>query len=433
MFRQTFKTSGWNRTVITLLLACTLLLLPFQEMFMTFVSTKTTVYPNVRNIQPVNPLFSNVVEQNRHQTDCRHLQTSSTVKNKTLSNVSKSRKINVFKYFLHKGITVSDEVGLLVDDDTEVDEATNAKFADIAGKKADSEILKTMMSWMGNKPNPIITLTGDYLITPRDPCPEDRLDYLIIVNTATEHSARRDAIRRTFGQSDVIPGVKQRVIFLVGRSRDDVINQRLTSEAEVHGDLVQGDYLDTYHNLTLKGASGLRWIHESCPNVRYVVKLDDDVFLNVFQMNHFPIVHGRHHAIACHFNWNLTSTIMRDETAKWYVDDSYFPGQSRYPFPYCNGFFVIMTSDMVRPLLEAMQLVPFFWVDDVYLFGMLPLLIGHVNMIEYGVFIRGYYQMLNCLKQEGRNCEMMVIHESTAVHEKQMAGLWADIQRLYCS
>ncbi|NXT71504.1 B3GT2 galactosyltransferase, partial [Chaetops frenatus] len=55
----------------------------------------------------------------------------------------------------------------------------------------------------------------------------------------------------------------------------------LQEEDELHGDLLQQDFLDTYNNLTLKTLMGLEWVSRFCPNATYVMKADHDVFLNL--------------------------------------------------------------------------------------------------------------------------------------------------------
>ena len=46
-------------------------------------------------------------------------------------------------------------------------------------------------------------------------------------------------------------------------------------------DILQWDFVDTYHNLTMKSIMTLKWASSSCPTTKFVVKMDDDVFFNV--------------------------------------------------------------------------------------------------------------------------------------------------------
>ncbi|NWS79246.1 B3GT4 galactosyltransferase, partial [Crotophaga sulcirostris] len=55
----------------------------------------------------------------------------------------------------------------------------------------------------------------------------------------------------------------------------------LRAEALRHGDVLQGAFPDAYANLTLKTLLLLRWAASRCGAARFVLKADDDVFVNV--------------------------------------------------------------------------------------------------------------------------------------------------------
>lgn len=55
----------------------------------------------------------------------------------------------------------------------------------------------------------------------------------------------------------------------------------LERESVAQGDILQAAFQDSYRNLTLKTLSGLSWADRHCPMARYVLKTDDDVFVNV--------------------------------------------------------------------------------------------------------------------------------------------------------
>ncbi len=38
---------------------------------------------------------------------------------------------------------------------------------------------------------------------------------------------------------------------------------------------------DTYHNLTLKTVMGLKWASIFCPQAKFVLKTDDDIYVNL--------------------------------------------------------------------------------------------------------------------------------------------------------
>lgn len=43
----------------------------------------------------------------------------------------------------------------------------------------------------------------------------------------------------------------------------------------------KGSFIDTYHNLTYKHVMNLKWFNTHCSGVKYLIKMDDDVLMNV--------------------------------------------------------------------------------------------------------------------------------------------------------
>ncbi len=63
------------------------------------------------------------------------------------------------------------------------------------------------------------------------------------------------------------------------------MERNIRHEALRFGDMVQADFLDTYRNLTLKAVAWMSWVERYCPTVLNLVKVDDDVVVNVFKLN----------------------------------------------------------------------------------------------------------------------------------------------------
>ncbi|XP_037375411.1 beta-1,3-galactosyltransferase 4 isoform X1 [Talpa occidentalis] len=109
---------------------------------------------------------------------------------------------------------------------------------------------------------------------------------LILVCSATENLNQRNAIRSSWGRLREAQGLRVQTLFLLGEpSRGhpawDSEHKELALESEAHGDIVQAAFQDSYRNLTLKTLSGLNWAEKHCPMARYILKTDDDVFVNV--------------------------------------------------------------------------------------------------------------------------------------------------------
>lgn len=67
---------------------------------------------------------------------------------------------------------------------------------------------------------------------------------------------------------------------MLGDPRNSTLQKLLEAEHGLHNDIVQEDFYETYRNITLKNISGMKWAVTYCPRAEYVVKSDDDMFIN---------------------------------------------------------------------------------------------------------------------------------------------------------
>ena len=241
--------------------------------------------------------------------------------------------------------------------------------------------------WLKSK-TPPFTVNTQFLIQPF-PCPrKKRLDHLLVVKSATDNFDRRHRLRNATWQVNLSGQRFQRLVFLLGTTTNSNVSLEIQKEALLYGDIVQGPFHDSYHNLTYKSVMGLKWISEHCSNVSYVIKSDDDL---LFRMpNLMNAVYSRFkntsRTFGCYPSY-IGKLISRRKDDQWRVDDDEFHGLDRFPFDYCPGFFVVITPDLIQPMMDAARVVPFFWIDDIYLYGLLPLAIGDVNIQAVNVCI----------------------------------------------
>lgn len=105
---------------------------------------------------------------------------------------------------------------------------------------------------------------------------------LIMVTSYFGNMETRSAMRRSFSRED-LKQMNIRRIFLLGESLDDKYTSQKSVEDESRrfGDIIQGSFKEAYRNLTFKHVMGLLWARENCPNAKFVIKMDDDIVVNV--------------------------------------------------------------------------------------------------------------------------------------------------------
>jgi hypothetical protein len=65
------------------------------------------------------------------------------------------------------------------------------------------------------------------------------------------------------------------------------LQSQIKDEYDQFGDIVQGDFIDTYYNNTLKTMMGLRWAAEICPKSKFYAFFDDDYYVSTRNLLRF--------------------------------------------------------------------------------------------------------------------------------------------------
>ncbi|GAB0090257.1 Hexosyltransferase [Sergentomyia squamirostris] len=193
--------------------------------------------------------------------------------------------------------------------------------------------------------------------------------FIILIHSAPMKRMNRDNIRQTWGGWKV----DHRVIFLLGAVSDENLQKQLEIENAVFEDMVQGNFVDSYKNLSYKHIMAMKWATEFCPETQFVFKSDDDIFVNP------PFIRKFSHRISnfknfmmCPLAWYADA--IREKTSKWYVSRDEYPND-QYPV-YCSGCGVLLSIDTAQKLHKAAERTPFLWVDDVYVLGLVRMTAG---------------------------------------------------------
>lgn len=130
--------------------------------------------------------------------------------------------------------------------------------------------------------------------------------------------------------------------------------------------------MDTYYNLSYKHVMGYKWVLTFCPNADFVLKVDDDIFLDIMRW-----LDWRSRDLAkenpleipelyCKLSKN-GSKPTRDISSKWDVSREEW---SRKYYPsFCFGGVYGIGVPMMKRLYSVVNLVKFFWIDDIFVTG----------------------------------------------------------------
>lgn len=233
----------------------------------------------------------------------------------------------------------------------------------------------------------------NYLINNKDKCQNENVLLLLFVKTSPENRRRRDAIRRTWGNEEYIRSqynANLKVMFALGVDKDpakrSLLQKQLESESKVYNDLVQQDFLDTFHNLTLKFLLQFGWVNAYCPNAKFMMTADDDIFVHTPNLVSYLKGLDR---IGVQDFWigrvHRGSPPIRNRNSKYYVPHEMYQWSS-YP-DYTAGAAYVVSRDVAAKVYEASQtLNTSLYIDDVFM-GLCANKMGVVP--QYHVFFSG--------------------------------------------
>ncbi|KAG8175455.1 hypothetical protein JTE90_014834 [Oedothorax gibbosus] len=205
-----------------------------------------------------------------------------------------------------------------------------------------------------------------------------RTSLVVFVASSVEHFEKRQAVRDTWGLRMLQMSDNFRVVFLLGRSAGDDIQELVQQEIYRYGDIVQLNQDETFRNLGLKSVAGLKWSRDFCPKADLVMKTDDDILVHVPNLMNAVGRGGttsKDDLLLCHENRKrkilrkelLDEADLPDSYHKYQVSEEELPG-TYYP-PYCSGMAYVFSASVRDRLLDACSKTPVFFIEDVHVTG----------------------------------------------------------------
>jgi len=257
-----------------------------------------------------------------------------------------------------------------------------------------------------------------HTVTIPERCPNQGrdMDLVVIVMSAPTHLEARTAIRQTWGHFGQRSDMS--VLFMLGTTLDSRVENVLRKEQNMYNDMIRGRFVDTYSNLTLKTISTLEWVDSYCSEVRYLLKADDDMFINVPRLLAFVNKHAKDRNVIFGRLARKWKPI-RNRKSKYYVSQAQFQ-QSVFP-DFTTGPAYLLSSDTVRRLYDAALDQTYLKLEDVFTTGIVAHRLG-IKRSHANEFLNKRIQYTACNIQRGISIHMVKYSEQFDLWKKLLDG-----------
>ena len=194
------------------------------------------------------------------------------------------------------------------------------------------------------------------LIHPTVACHNDAKHKLVImIFSSPKNVENRKYIRKTWAKDfNTITH-----IFLLGITR----HQGILKEAGDYGDILMGEFHDTYKNLTLKTIMGYEWFHSNCHHVDFLMKTDDDMYINTAALERF-VRRSTDGQMKIFGHCMGYTPVDRNLSNKWSMTKEEYPD---YMFPhYCSGTGYVIGGTAAHSVATELRWIPVISIEDVF-------------------------------------------------------------------
>ncbi|XP_048368044.1 beta-1,3-galactosyltransferase 9 [Sphaerodactylus townsendi] len=202
------------------------------------------------------------------------------------------------------------------------------------------------------KPN----ISKAYILSSSDACIHKEVFLLVLTFSHPENASRRNTIRQTWANATDIRGYSAVILFVLGKPSSETTQLEIMKEFQEHRDLIEGSFLDSPKNQTLKTTKAVEWSVTFCPGARFILKTDEEMFVNLANLVDYllslrtrleNVYLGRvvHHEVP-----------NRDPQSPNFVPLQIYP--EKYYSDYCSPTAFVISQDVARMIYVTSPEVP---------------------------------------------------------------------------
>ena len=205
-----------------------------------------------------------------------------------------------------------------------------------------------------------------YIIQNNGTCSNNEdITIVFVICTRPDNFVAREVLRKTWLNSLIGNKGKLRYTFLIGmKTGSEEYKRQLKTESDTYRDILQESFIDSYDNLTLKTVMGFKWASKYCPSAKYVMKVDDDVYVNIDNLLKSLEFYGKFLLTSIGGLCLEMPFPYRNEGHKNHLSYEEYPYHV-FP-PYCSGTGYITSGAVAKDLSDVSSKINYLNIEDVY-------------------------------------------------------------------
>lgn len=166
-------------------------------------------------------------------------------------------------------------------------------------------------------------------------------------------------------------------------------------------DVILGDFNESYKHLSLKHLMGLTWAVSQCSENATILKMDDDIAIDLPQI--MAKIEGNGMS-----GWIHSGMKVRRRASKWALKSNEFK-EDTYP-DFLSGWLYQMSMSNARLIVAKAEesMKDPLWIDDVWITGLLRTQAGITDMTAWNPGFTPYLEHVKCCIQDPKHsCEFI--------------------------
>uniref|UniRef100_A0A8D2D309 Hexosyltransferase n=1 Tax=Sciurus vulgaris TaxID=55149 RepID=A0A8D2D309_SCIVU len=212
-----------------------------------------------------------------------------------------------------------------------------------------------------------------YVLSQSDICKRKNIFLLSLIFSSPGNGTRRDLIRKTWGNVTSVQGHPILTLFALGMPVMVTTQKEIDKESHKNNDIIEGNFLDSFENQTLKIITMIQWAVTFCSNALFILKADEEMFVSLPRLVEY-LLNLKEHLENIYVGRVIhQDTPNRDPRGQKFVPLSEY-SEKYYP-DYCSGEAFVMSQDVAQMMYVVFKEVSVMVPADVFV-GVCAKIIG---------------------------------------------------------